>query len=129
MNWCRTKAQGCSARVSYYPSSPCTTSWHYRRLHTLCKAQCTSLPCVCSRVFPPSLVLFNKQFHSRKNKDMEVVSIGERTLLRIVATEEVTDGIIAARHILRQAHETVARSRHLEKCSMQMTCRSRWWAP
>lgn len=76
------------------------------------------LPCVSRKanhfvrscVLLPSLAVLNKKFHSRKNKNTEAVSIGERTLLCVVATEGVTNDSVATRFITRLTREPFASS-------------------
>lgn len=57
---------------------------HYGCLRTLSKSERASPP-----VFG-SCVLYRHWWCSRKNENTEAIPIGERTLLLIVATEEVT---------------------------------------
>lgn len=46
---------------------------------------------------------------------MKAVSIGKRTLPRVIVTEEVTDNIIAVTHIMRLTQKNFARCRALKE--------------
>lgn len=94
---------------------------------TSCKSQRASLPFVHSCALPPSLVVFNKKIHSRRNENTKAVSMDERTLLCVIATEEVTDDIVA-KHVTRLTPDTLRDPGHSKKCPMRSTCHSRWWA-